>query len=76
MVSLQTYFCQSIIELALQLLTIFRHFFTIGEYQKTPVHRWCSPAVKSIKHNSPVVKWENSQVHMKEARVLQFTLGT
>ena len=56
--------------LTLQLSSICHHFLSqvvnIKPLRKSPVNRWCSLVVKSMEHNSPIVKWEtpHSPVHM------------
>ena len=44
----------------------------IALLRKSPVHKWWSTVVKSVEHNSPVVKWETpySPVHMNAALAL------
>ena len=37
---------------------IFAQVVNIEPLRKSPVHMWHSPVVKSVKRNSPVVKWE------------------
>ena len=53
--------------------TIFLQVLNMDLHRKSQVHRWCSPVVKSIEHNSPVVKWETLYlpVHMN---AVQFSL--
>ena len=81
MLSLQTYFGQFIMEPYLSTCFHFLPFFSqvvnIEPFRKSPVHKWYSPVVKSIEHNSPVMKWETpcSPVHMNAALVFRTRLG-